>query len=47
MRKGKTMSMVLLDIDPDEDSGPRYVAPFSSDLDACDDDDDDDGGEAR
>ena len=41
MRKGKTMSMVLLDIDPDENLGPRYVAPFSSDLDACDDDDND------
>ena len=35
------MSMVLLDIDPDENLGPRYVAPFSSDLDACDDDDND------
>jgi hypothetical protein len=49
MRKGKTMSMVLLDIDSDERLGPRYVAPFSSDLDECDDaaaedDDDDDRG---
>ena len=30
------MSMVLLDIEPDENRGPRYVIPFtSSDLDVC------------
>ena len=35
-KKGKTMSMVLLDIDADENRGPRYVIPFtSSDLDVC------------
>jgi hypothetical protein len=45
IRRGKTMSMVLLDIDPDEKLGPRYVAPFSSDVDECEDPDDDDGNE--
>jgi len=35
LRKGKTMSMVLLDIDPYENRGPNMI-PFTTDLDACD-----------
>ncbi|KAL7542817.1 hypothetical protein ACHAXR_012140 [Thalassiosira sp. AJA248-18] len=33
--KGKTMSMVLLDINPGESRGPSMI-PFTTDLDACD-----------
>jgi len=52
-KNGKTMSMVLLDINPGESRGPSLV-PFTSDLDACDEMDGDsvaggcrDGAEKR
>jgi len=35
MPNSKTMSMLLLDIDPGESRGPNMI-PFTSDLDACD-----------
>lgn len=35
MSNAKTMSMVLLDINPGENRGPNMI-PFTSDLDACD-----------
>lgn len=43
-KKGKTMSMILLDESNSSYDknyhGPRYLMPSSSDLDACDEDDD-------